>query len=218
MVFCGSGREEKLAHGQNNFCGGSDFVVVAHRTRAGASPRPRAVSFRRRCGARWGQLVSRGTMPPANPLPQLTIQSPLVDLELVCMALSLSAKRALDLFARRELLFAFDLGLGSRREIRVLACELARLQGQSVDRVADFPAAVQIIFPNAPKAALGVVGKMPLAVIARQLSISSDHALRLARDGSLSFVKGTQCRRGPHGSPAIEFSSVVELLKQRRIA
>ncbi len=190
-----------------------------HHPRAAVTPRQRAGFFRRQCGGKRGQRpVSRGTMPPTTSPQQITFRAPLVDLDVACMALGKSTKQVLELFASRELLFAFDVALGSRREIRLLACELARHQGQPVERVADFNAAVKIIFPAAPQAVVGVIGKMPLTNVAKQLSIGSDHALRLARDGSLRFVKGARCRRGPNGSPEVEFSSVVDFLKSRRVA
>jgi hypothetical protein len=147
----------------------------------------------------------------------ISFESPLVSLEVAALALGRSRKQTLEMIVARQLAWCFDFALQARGEIRVLTQEVARIQGHA-GRVPDFDTAVHIIFPSLPKAAFGIVAKMPLTVVAKQLSIGSDHALRLARDGSLRLVKGTRCRRGPGGSPEIEFASVVEFIKQRRIA
>lgn len=150
-------------------------------------------------------------------MPQSIVFDPaLIPIEVASLALNATRKETLARIAARELGWCFDMALESRSEIRVLAQEIARVQG-SAARVPDFAAAVRLIFPDAPPARVGVVAKLSLGVVARRLGISSDHALRLMRGGWIKAVRNTQCRRGPGGSPEVEFASVVEFLKRRRI-
>ncbi len=197
-----------------------DLRFSGQRTRAVVTPQTRAGSFRRQCRgvSKRGQHCStRNRMSPAHTLPQITLARPLIDLDVACAALGKNTKQIMIMVAARQLGWVFDLALGSRREIRILACEIARFQGSNF-RTPDFTAAVNLIFPNMPPARVGVVSKISGAVIGRQLSLGSDHVLRLVREGWLRAIPGGKCRRGPGGSLEVEFSSVVEFLKQRRIA
>lgn len=196
-----------------NFRDGSELDLFTHRPRAAAvtPQRQRAFPFRQ-CGGKRGPRSTRNKMPHA-----INFESPLVSLEVAALALGQNRKQMLAMIAARQLPWCFDLALQSRGEIRVLTQSLACVQG-SAGRVSDFTAAMQIIFPDAPQVRLGAIAKIPLSVIARQLSIGSDHALRLARAGWLQLVKGTTCQRGPHGSPEVAMASVVEFLKRRRVS
>jgi len=148
---------------------------------------------------------------------QINFTNALLPIEVASVGLNQTRKQTLAMIAARELSWCFDLALESRSEIRVLAQELARIQGHA-SRVPDFTTAVKLIFPDAPQARLAVIAKLPLSVVARRLAVSSDHALGLMREGWLEAVSNTRCRRGPGGSPEVTFASVVDFLKRRRIA
>lgn len=147
----------------------------------------------------------------------VTLNRPLVDLDVACAALGKNTKQVMLMVSARQLGWVFDLALGSRQEVRILASEIARYQGSNC-RTPDFTAAVNQIFPDMPPARVGVVSKISGAVIGRQLSLGSDHVLRLVREGWLHAIPGSKCRRGPGGSHQVEFASVVEYLKRSRIA
>jgi hypothetical protein len=129
-----------------------------------------------------------------------------------------TAKQVKTLLKSRQLSWAFDFALGSRQELRVLATELARLQGQPVPRVADFNDALQIIFPDAPPKRAGVVATVRASVVAARFAVKSDHVVNLVREGWLTLAPGEKFRRGPGGSPNLLFETVVEFLRRVRVA
>lgn len=243
-----AGRGEKLAHGQQffcsglsavfavvclaaftiGFCGGSDaYFSICQRALAVDSPQPRAGYFHRPCGG----IIERGQpdsetdkMLPTNTVPLLACKRPLISLHTAADVLDKSHQQVLDLIEDGALLFAWDFGTGHshRKAVRILAQSLIDYQrGQSASSLPareQFAHAVSLIFPMSAMIRPGAVAKLRAHSIAFQFGIKSDHFLELVDSGLLRVAASSPRRRGPGGSPYIEFSSVVEFLKKRRIA
>ena len=184
---------------------------------------PRAVAFFNR--GKWGQHSTRNNMPestPANSLPEIAFKRPLVNLWTAVAALDRSSYEVLALIEEGKLRFAWNIALrdvGSR-DIRILTQSIVEFQNcQPAPRLSDaedFQRAVKFIFP-AVSYSCGVA-TVRAATIYKKFSVGHSHVLKLVDQGSLRRLEGTACRPGPNGSPQIEFSSVLDLLKRRRIA
>lgn len=214
--------------GGDQFCCGSDAYSVAHSTRAAAaSPRwQRAGSFRRSvCGGnlnRGQRRVSRGTMSPPSTIPQIGFKRPLVNLLTAVAALDRTAEEVLALVDEGRIAFAFNFASQGcqRRAVRILAQSIADFQAGKIASAASdeeqFSQAVRLIFP-AVSTKSGGLQSVRAATVHRRLSLDHDHVANLCRCGAMRLVKGAKFRSGPNGSPEVEFSSVVEFLKRRRI-
>ena len=152
----------------------------------------------------------------ASTLPKITLSSPLVGLEIAAAALNKTTKQVSLMVAHRELGPAWDLSLGNRMEVRILAHEVERFQNGEKSQLLNAPSLVGFIFPDAPIVRLGVIAKMRAAVIAHRFSVTPAHVLNLVNAGELELAPGAQCRRGPTGSPEIRFTSVNAFLQRAR--
>ncbi|NOS68660.1 MAG: hypothetical protein HOP33_01850 [Verrucomicrobia bacterium] len=155
--------------------------------------------------------------------PQISFKLPLVNLGTAVAALAVPEEKVFAAIEEGRIAFAFDFSsCGCKRvAVRILAQSLADFQNRKpVSTASDaeqFNQAVRLIFP-AVTTKPGGIQTVRAVTIYRRLCINHDHAARLVRDGEMRLAKGAKFRRGPTGSPEVEFSSVVEFLKRRRIA
>lgn len=162
------------------------------------------------------------TTAPPLPLPQITLRTPLVSLDVARAALRMTTNEVMALIDARRLRYCFNVAVEIiyRREVRILANSLAHYQRGARTRFGDgdeLQAVIRMIFPMAPAPRFGVVSTLRATTIARQLSLKTDTVLALLDAGWLRSPTNSERHPGPTGSPAIEFSSVVEFLKKRRI-
>jgi hypothetical protein len=66
--------------------------------------------------------------------------------------------------------------------------------------------------------AIGTIATLRATTVAKQLSVSIDHLLKLCDANWIRIANHSPRGAGPLGSPLLEFATVVEFLKQRRIA
>lgn len=114
--------------------------------------------------------------------------------------------------------WAFDIGLraGRRREVRMLGDSINEyLSGDpgplDLQEDEEFQAVLKCIFPSEPGPVIRSVE------LERALNASQTHIKALVVSGEIAFVKGSEPRPGPYGSAIIQFSTVVDLLKRRRL-
>ena len=156
------------------------------------------------------------------PTPQLAILRPLVNLWTAVAALDRSQNEVIALIEDGKLRYAWNIAsrASGHREIRILTQSLVEFQSSQrlppVPPDEEFQRVVKLIFP-AVSYKNGVAASVCATTITKRFSAGSQHVLALADEGSLRFVKDAVRRRGPNGSPAIEFASVVQFLKQRRM-
>ncbi len=229
-----SGRGEKLAHGQNDFCGVVGRAASSGgRTRADSPRRALslaalflasvvglsagAVNFR-------GQPSSTGNiMPPtthANPLPQITLKRPLVSLNAACAALDCDSPGCISRCETGDL-WAFNLSpvdQHHRRDVRVLSRSLAAVQAGRVaeSRALAFATVARIIFPMAYLPGGGT--KLKACTVYQRLNIHPTHLSHILAKRLIKPVAGSRSRRGPGGSLEIDFASLFKFLESRRIA
>lgn len=115
----------------------------------------------------------------------------------------------LALIEAHELAPAFNIGLGGRRELRVLpsAIEFYRNTGSRRRRMLQHEMLAELY--------RGVSSAQPVLdgeLIRRILCCSGDHLTRLVDEGFLTQAKGTQYRKGPDGSPKIPRASFENFL------
>lgn len=156
--------------------------------------------------------------PPATPL--VFIKRPLLRLWSVAEILDCPLDEVRAMIDDGRLAFAFDVsGKGStQRDIRVLTASLVEfLSGTkpALKTEEDFQRVIKLIFP-AVSQTRGVATVRATSII-RRFSVSSTHVGNLIDDGLLRPIKGSVRRTGPLGSPDIEFASVVEFLRKRRL-
>lgn len=180
------------------------------------------------CG---GTSLHRGqqfhcTMPTSSSLPQLSFALPVVNLWTAVAATGARQDEVLAMIQDGRLLYAWDIGSRSsgKQLVRILARSIADFQQGRTASLASRMRAGAEEFNQVLKELFPAVSYKPhgpatirAATFTRRLCASHDHVLGLCREGSLRFAKGTKCTTGPHGSPEIEFASVVEFLRQRRI-
>lgn len=110
-------------------------------------------------------------------------------------------------------LIAFDIrAVGERKELRILASSIARLQTGQTPLVPldDWPEIfTRICGPQKNKPALTGVD------VQRSLNCDSGHVINLLNEKLLRVVPGTDWQRGPGGSPSIVTSSFEQFLKGR---
>jgi len=161
------------------------------------------------------------TPPPA--VSQIRISRPLVSMDTARAALALDTRGVMALIERGSIDWAFNFAteIYSRAEIRILSRSLQDYQAGTSATLPnagdEFTAVLQTIFPMLPPARPGVVSKLRANLVATQLGICDDHAHALIAARWLRLVPGSVCRRGPGGSPEIEFASIAAFLKQRRM-
>lgn len=159
---------------------------------------------------------------PTTSLPLIIIRRPLLTVATASEALDRSSYEVIEWIESGKIRFAWNLSLRcfNKRTVRILAQSLAEAQrGQTAPRISEaeeWGAVCQQIFPFI-SASNGAVTTILAATLARRFNVKSQHVLALCRERTLRFAAGTRCRRGPTGSPRIEFASVVEFLKQRRM-
>ena len=206
-----------------------DLRFSGQRTRAVVTPQTRAGYFRRRCGGvfKRGQQCSSRNMPPnisITPLAQVTLNYPLVSADVASAALKCDRTRVMALIDEGKIRWAFNfaLELSYRCEPRILSVSLADYQSGRVTQwpqdMDEFSAVIKLIFPMAPQVRAGVVATLRATTVAKQMGISINHFLKLCDANWIKLAKGTRRCAGPAGSPLVEFASVVEFLKRRRIA
>jgi hypothetical protein len=153
--------------------------------------------------------------------PQIALQSPLVSVDVACAALKKDRSRVMALIDEGSLAWAFNLALSpdGRCEPRILSVCLADCQQGQPTRwpagVDEFAAVLKLVFPMVT--AVGEVAHLRAATVRRQLAVSAFHFLNLCDTGWIKLVKGTRRCGGPDGSPLVEFQSVADFLKRRRI-
>lgn len=132
-----------------------------------------------------------------------------------------SAAEVMALIEEGRLRFAWNIG-GRRvrnRTVRILTQSLREFQsGQPTPNTTaeeDFQQAVRQIFPAVSRAS--GLATVRATTIAKRFSVSSSHVLHLIDQRELRALRGTVRRPGPTGSPAVEFASVVEFLRKRRL-
>lgn len=210
---------------RNPFCDRRELDLSARRSRVTAPPLSHAVSFRRQC---WGQLgktcSTRNKMPPSLSQPPVIIfRSPVITVSTVSAALERSADEVLDMVLDGRLRFAWNIARAgeSRQEIRILTRSLFNYQNciasSALNDEEDFQHAVKTIFPATAHKPDGV-RFIRAAAITRRLCASRPHIYRLCNDAVFRVLPNSPRHGGPTGSPEVEFSSVVEFLRQRRIA
>jgi len=122
--------------------------------------------------------------------------------------LEMDRDEALQLVESGRIEFAFDIGIGETREIRVLSLSIfdfiSGKQRQEWGQIAKF------IHP--PERAI-----LTPAQIQTVWSCKDEHVRNLLRAGLLSVQAGSQMRRGPNGAAKIIRTSALEFLKQRRL-
>jgi len=114
---------------------------------------------------------------------------------------------------RHALAPAFDIGLGSRRELRILPSALdfySRTKGAR-RRVTETELWDEVL--------RGHDGKPWIAGERLRLTLNcgSGHLLNLLQEGELVQMPGTNYRRGPDGSARIPLDSVKDFLQRRRL-
>ena len=114
-----------------------------------------------------------------------------------------------ELIEAHELAPAFNIGLGARRELRVMPSALAFYQqtGGSRRRRMLTPEILAELYRGLPAQPV-LAGEL----IRRVLNCSADHLTRLVDEGYLEQAAGTEYRRGPGGSPKIPRASFEEFL------
>lgn len=104
-----------------------------------------------------------------------------------------------------------------RREIRILSCLVME---SNRDRTFTFDEVLSLIFPLSRNKGLhpAIAPNYVLGTAVRAaFQCDNDHILRLCADGSLRTLPNTIIRRGPNGSPVIQWESIKAFLKARKI-
>lgn len=165
-----------------------------------------------------GQRGNTGLPPmlPANALPQITLNAPLVGLPVAIAALKRNTAHIMSLVDEGKIRWAFNFAAeqSGRCELRVLSACLAECQsGQRLNWPADeFAFVLKLIFPMS-----GQASTLRATTAATQLGLSISHFLNLCDSGCMKLAVGTRRCGGPDGSPLVEFTSVAAFLKERRI-
>lgn len=170
---------------------------------------------------RRGKCSTRNMPPaPSSSLPQITLSRPLVNVATAGAALDCHADAIRGLIEDGKLLWAFNISteIHTYQEVRILAHCLRDFQtGQlAASRALDFAAVLTLIFPMLPAPQFGVIPKLTADTLARRFNCRTDHVFHLVNVGGLRLI-GSKARRGPGGSPFIEFASVANFLRKRRI-
>lgn len=210
-------RSSKPAVSQNDFgayCSRSDARQIADRA---VLPPIARVSLR------WGR-GQRSTCHMLTPsLPRIIFKRPFVSRETAAAALDKWTVDIDALIENGDLRWAFDFAVETSKQKygRILAESLFEFQtGQRAARgpeAEEFARVVRVVFPMIQPARPGVVLTVCATTVARRFSVESELILNLCREGSLRFARGTKCGRGPGNSPQIQFDSVVNFLRERRI-
>ena len=169
------------------------------------------------------------TKPLPNAAPLIAFKRPLVDVWAACAALDCSEDAVVNLVDEGRLRFAFNLAsrhAHTRRCIRILSRSLAEFQAGAVPGLgamsatqdaAAFAEALKLIFPALTRYATGG-STVRVTTIGRKFNMGTDHVLNLCDENSLRLVPGTVRRRGPNGSPQVDFASVAKFLAARRLS
>jgi hypothetical protein len=146
------------------------------------------------------------------------VKRPLVGVSTVQAALNLDLPGVNALIADGSLR-AFNVAaeIHFKRHLRILAADIERFQRGDKKPEPDFDTMMALAFPMAPAPRAGVVATLKLATIARQLNVKGMHVSSLIERRLLRLVPGEKARRGPTGSPRVEFASVISFLKKRRV-
>jgi hypothetical protein len=106
---------------------------------------------------------------------------------------------------------AFDIGLGGRRELRVLPSALAWFKKSLGYRTRRVP------WPEVwSELTRGLNTEKPWLdgeIVRCLLNCGGDHLIRLVDEGWLAMMPGTTYRRGPGGAPQIKLKSLETYLK-----
>lgn len=152
----------------------------------------------------------------------LIIKRPLLRSWTVCEILDLHIYHVIAMAEDGQLRFAFNVsrGAGRRRDLRILTKSVAdflagnKRSGLSPEE--EFQQAVKLIFPATSQT--NGVTTIRAVNIYRRLSVDGTLVCKLIDDGLFVPAKGAVRRRGPYGSPAIRFDSVVRFLRERRVS
>jgi hypothetical protein len=149
---------------------------------------------------------------------RIRFRRPLVDVPTAMALIDVSSQeRLMALIEDGSLRWAFDISCSSvtRREVRILAESindfLAGERHPELSEADEFTRMLALIFPGEPGPDIRSVE------LERVLSVSQTHIKSLMASGHLIAVKGSVPRVGRLGSVRIQFSSVRELLKRRRV-
>jgi hypothetical protein len=167
------------------------------------------------------RLANQPAPMATNPSPQITLQAPLVGMDVACAALKLRRADVMALIDEGQIAWAFNFALRqeAKPEVRILAASLSDYQNgqqRGMDAAADLARVMEMIFPDVARRA-GVVASIPASALALRLSVSTEHIFNLIRAHTLAAMAVTTWRRGPKGSPRVQFASVERFLEQRRI-
>jgi hypothetical protein len=163
--------------------------------------------------------MHRSIYNPSNTQPmRIRFRRPLVDVPTAMALIEVaSQERLMALIEDGSLRWAFDISCSSvtRREVRILAESINDfLAGEShreLSEAEEFARMLALIFPVEPGPDIRSVE------LERVLSVSQTHIKSLMASGHLIAVNGSVPRVGRLGSVRIQFPSVVELLKRRRV-
>lgn len=145
---------------------------------------------------------------------KLELECPLLDINAARGALDLSADDILALIDNGLLAWAWDIGLGARSEVRILAKCVRGFQASnsSCGLAADsFEKTIGYILARDTKPFIEGVRLTDLLNCHRHLIIDLIH------EGDLKVLPGTSWRRGRDGTPAITRESIIQFFKQRRM-
>lgn len=158
-------------------------------------------------------------MIPQSAPPQIYFVRPMIDLCAVQSALDRSREQVWPL-VKDGTLRAFNLAgevFYSRSSLRFIAADVATFQRGASKPPRDFQTCLHAIFPLAPTPRFGVVAKIGAGIVARQLNLKTDRIYGLVNAGLLRLVPGSCPRLGPGGFADLEWVSVVEFLRKRRL-
>jgi len=155
----------------------------------------------------------------SNALPQIAFKRPLVSMSTAMAALNLE-REGVNALIDDSALVAFNLSaeFNWKPLTRILAQSLENHQRACRNpALNDFRNVLGIIFPMAPEPRAGIVAKLKVSTIAQRLNVRSDHIYELVKANWVKLVPGDKPRRGPAGSPDLDYVSLTEWLKKRLI-
>ena len=135
--------------------------------------------------------------------------------------LDLGEDEILELIEEGRIAFAWNIGLGERREVRILRKSidsyLSERDGCNADRnivdtVPTDEQALRMILPPGHQGPFLTNGQ-----VQRSLNCVSDHVLHLVEAGALALVPKTTYRRGPAGAALVTVDSFTKFIRARRM-
>lgn len=173
------------------------------------SPGTATISFRHGGTKNWGQHCSMHNGKP--PLQQITVLLTISCLRHLLPGLDESA--VLAAVNEHRLAPAFDIGMGSRRLVRVLPSAVAafKLSQGARRRVCESEMLAETLNGHTDRAHIS--GEQARLI----LNCAGGHINALVDDGELEVIRGSRRRLGPGGSDQIILASFKDFLKRRRL-